>query len=497
MEHASSKTYFREIELNGTDSLSKVAQRIAPGTLVLDLGCGAGALGRWLRAEKRCVVDGVEANAKSAASAAPYYRKMVVADLETETLSAHFANQRYDYIVCADVLEHLRRPEELVAQLGELLTPSGRILLSIPNVSYAGLIGALLNGEFQYRSSGLLDATHLRFFTRKSLLQWLKRCDLHVTRIEPVTLPISLSEFAADHLEGLPPAILRTLLGLPDALTYQFLVETAPAGGDFPVAVPAVEEGAKTAAFSYLAQLFYRGNHPYDEAHSAVVQAEVGVDRQRLRFAIPPSSELVSLRLDPANRPGYLRLYDAALYDGERNCVWRWDESTPLDHLRSQKISFLRDGDRAGVLLVLAGDDPWFELPLAPAELARLRKGGVLELDVSWPQAPDSFLVIERLLRKEGQLPRILELEAALVEAREQAEAEQSWLKATHEEHDARQKRVISDMRAHIQTLSRELKIMQDELRGTSSKLTQINNSLTFRLGRPLFALVNRLRRPQ
>src|SRR5439155_2081939 len=128
----------------GNDSLSKIAQRIAPGSAVLDLGCGPGALASRLVKDKRCTVDGVEANADAAALAAPHHRKVVVADLETEALATHFGGQRYDYIVCADVLEHLRNPDKLVAQLPALLTPAGRILLSIPNVAYAGLVGALI-----------------------------------------------------------------------------------------------------------------------------------------------------------------------------------------------------------------------------------------------------------------------------------------------------------------------------------------------------------------
>ncbi|HEX9101786.1 MAG TPA: methionine biosynthesis protein MetW, partial [Polyangia bacterium] len=110
MEQVSSKIYFRQVDPHGQDSLAKIAQRIAPGTTVLDLGCGPGALGARLAADKRCIVDGVEGNAEAAALARPHYRDLVVGDLEREPLAAHFADRRYDYIVCADVLEHLRDP---------------------------------------------------------------------------------------------------------------------------------------------------------------------------------------------------------------------------------------------------------------------------------------------------------------------------------------------------------------------------------------------------
>lgn len=465
MEQASTKIYFREVDPHGNDSLSKISRRIAPDSRVLDLGCGPGALGSILAA-KRCTVDGVEANAEAAALAAPHHRRVVVADLESEALATHFAGQRYDYIVCADVLEHLRQPERLVAQLPALLTPAGRILLSIPNVAYAGLVGALINGEFHYRSEGLLDATHLRFFTRTSLLDFIAHCGLHVTGIDTVGMPLNESEFAGDHLERLPPAVQRTLLAQPDALTYQFIVEIAAAAAAVPAAF---EQRADVPAYTFLAQLFYRSNYAFDAAHCVTVHGEMGVDRQRLRFAIPPAApDLVGLRLDPTNRPGYLRLYSMALYAAGGDCVWRWDGSKRLDQMPSNQLVQIDDeADDGSLLFVSEGDDPWFELPVFAAQLSALREGGALEVELAWPQSSDAYYVIRRLLGRDQQPGRVAELT-----------------------------RLNADMRAHIRTLSVEIKDLQGQLRATRESLTRMQQSLTFRIGRPFHAIVNRLRRP-
>ncbi|HEX9102209.1 MAG TPA: glycosyl transferase, partial [Polyangia bacterium] len=346
-----------------------------------------------------------------------------------------------------------------------LLAPAGRILLSIPNVSYAGVIGGLLNGEFQYRSEGLLDATHLRFFTRKSLLEWIDRCDLAVTEIDTVGMPLTQSEFAAEQLESLPPAVLRTLLGMPDALTYQFIVEVVPAGGERRAPI---ERKAQAAAFTFLAQLFFRtASHPFDQARSCTVHGEMGVERQRLRFAIPPSaSDLVALRLDPTNRPGFLRVFGMSLFAANGECVWRWDLASSLDRARGHELQFVRDAADEGVLFVCEGDDPWLELPVAVEELAPLRGGGALELELSWPQSPDSYAVIRRLLGHDQPTGRVAELT-----------------------------RLNGDMRAHIRTLSVEIKELQTQLRAARAMLAEINQSLTFRLGRPLHKIVNLLRR--
>ncbi len=156
--------YHRALDPNSQDSLAKLARLIPPGSWVLDLGAGPGILGRYLAEHRACTVDGVEYNPVAVAEAASGYRQLECADLEQITLADHFAGCRYDFILCADILEHLRRPEALLAQLPELLASGGQVLLSVPNAAYAGLIAELLAGDFRYRPEGLLDATSSAFF---------------------------------------------------------------------------------------------------------------------------------------------------------------------------------------------------------------------------------------------------------------------------------------------------------------------------------------------
>ena len=165
--------YHREITQQERTSLSVVASLVSPRSQVLDLGSGSGALGQHLTSHLGCEVDGVTYNAQEAALAQPWYRRVEIADLEHCALQEIFAAQRYDFIVCADVLEHIKSPERVVEACQKLLKPDGRLIISIPNAAYCGLVGELLSGEFRYREEGLLDQTHLRFFTRRSLLRFL------------------------------------------------------------------------------------------------------------------------------------------------------------------------------------------------------------------------------------------------------------------------------------------------------------------------------------
>ena len=165
--------YLRNISADERTSLSVLSSLVKPSTLVLDLGCGSGALGQHLATYHDCVIDGLTLSEVEAAHARPYYRHVHVSDLETCDLSAQFSNHTYDYIVCADVLEHLRKPERILDACRQLLSPTGQLLISVPNAGYCGLVAELMQGEFLYREEGLLDKTHLRFFTRRSLQRFL------------------------------------------------------------------------------------------------------------------------------------------------------------------------------------------------------------------------------------------------------------------------------------------------------------------------------------
>jgi GT2 family glycosyltransferase/2-polyprenyl-3-methyl-5-hydroxy-6-metoxy-1,4-benzoquinol methylase len=255
--------YHRQLDPHGEDSLAKIARLVRPGTQVLDLGAGPGVLGRYLTETLGCLVDGVEYNPAAVAEAAQWYRRLECADLEQPPLAVHFPTSQYDFIICADILEHLRRPGDLLAQLPGLLAPAGQVVLSVPNVAYAGLIAELLAGDLRYRPEGLLDDTHLRFFTRASLLRLLEVHGLRSVTMDATVMPLEWSEFAAawakeGWAERQSPEVIRILLGRPEALIYQFIVTaiaSAAVGHDSEEAPPTTSAAAQAALTTWLARL--------------------------------------------------------------------------------------------------------------------------------------------------------------------------------------------------------------------------------------------------
>lgn len=397
--------YHREIADDDRSSLSVLAQYMTHDAAVLDLGLGSGALGRYLVSKGLPPPDGLTYNPAEAELARPHYLQIEVADLEQANLIAMFSGKRYDFIVCADVLEHLRQPEQVLVSCQKLLKPGGQVLMSVPNVAYAGLLGELITGDFRYRPEGLLDQTHLRFFTRASLQRLVADAGLETTSIDVIRKDLSDSEFSVA-FDALAPAVSRQLLALPDALTYQFIVSARPASVG-PKAIAPAQPSASSGGghASFCAHVYWSDGGGYDEAKKVLARGAIGALKQTLRFVLPPNDQpITALRLDPADRPGFLRWHGLRLIDPQGQTLWQWDPeddgaatlaNCPQNDMVLHPPWALSDG----VLSLLHGDDPWIELPLQALSAARPQglANCVVELDAGWPMSAD-YLVLSQLL---------------------------------------------------------------------------------------------------
>jgi 2-polyprenyl-3-methyl-5-hydroxy-6-metoxy-1,4-benzoquinol methylase len=146
---------------------------------VLDLGCGSGVMGRKLRETgKATEVVGVEIFPSAAAEAEKFYQKVHVGDIEEMTLdyAGHF-----DYVICGDVLEHLKDPYQVMRKIYQWLKPGGKVLVCLPNVrNYHVVRDLIFRGKWEYAAAGIMDKTHLRFFTRSSCRQMIKDAGFEV-----------------------------------------------------------------------------------------------------------------------------------------------------------------------------------------------------------------------------------------------------------------------------------------------------------------------------
>jgi 2-polyprenyl-3-methyl-5-hydroxy-6-metoxy-1,4-benzoquinol methylase len=147
---------------------SSLISRIPTGThIICDLGCGTGTTGRrLLELGKAATVVGAELFEPAANEAAKYYQHVHVGDVES--IPMPYENH-FDYVLCGDVLEHLRDPYALIRKIRGWLKPEGRLICSLPNIrNWRILADLIFKGRWEYQDSGILDRTHLRFFTCRS-----------------------------------------------------------------------------------------------------------------------------------------------------------------------------------------------------------------------------------------------------------------------------------------------------------------------------------------
>ena len=147
---------------------------------VLDVGCGAGDVALVVQQLRRARVVGVEPDPERASLAKSRGIEVVDGYLTSE-LAATLG--RFDAVIFADVLEHLADPLPLLRLGCSVLAPRGVAVISVPNVAHWSVRWALLRGRFDYDEFGIMDATHLRWFTADSILRWLRNTGLDVQAI--------------------------------------------------------------------------------------------------------------------------------------------------------------------------------------------------------------------------------------------------------------------------------------------------------------------------
>ena len=152
---------------------------------VLELGCGGGTFGHLLKTKYNCTVTGIELFSTAAEKA-----REVLDQVYNESLDEFdFCKLgKYDLIVANDILEHLLDPWRVVEQLREHLTDNGMFIASIPNIQNHKILTSLIKGRWDYVDEGILDRTHLRFFTRETAAELFAVNGYSINRIVPLNV---------------------------------------------------------------------------------------------------------------------------------------------------------------------------------------------------------------------------------------------------------------------------------------------------------------------
>jgi len=171
--------YYNHIRL---DALALLPSSFIPQT-ILDVGCGEGDTAAYLKKRyESAQVIGIEVNSHAAALAREKLDRLIEGSIESTELS--LPRNHFDLILCLDVLEHLNDPWRALLRLKKSLSHQGLMLISLPNIQNWRVVMNLLRGRWEYVDSGIMDRTHLRFFTSKSAHKYQRQAGLRILQFQ-------------------------------------------------------------------------------------------------------------------------------------------------------------------------------------------------------------------------------------------------------------------------------------------------------------------------
>jgi 2-polyprenyl-3-methyl-5-hydroxy-6-metoxy-1,4-benzoquinol methylase len=160
----------------------------APDAAVLELGCGGGATGALALARGKCArYVGIELDPRAAQNARGCLTQVLEGNVERMTLD--FPPASFDALIMSEVLEHLVDPWAVVKELAIFLKPGAKVMASVPNVAHRRVIAGLIKGHFELTDFGIMDRTHLRWFTPKSFTALFEQAGLTVDDCAPISQP--------------------------------------------------------------------------------------------------------------------------------------------------------------------------------------------------------------------------------------------------------------------------------------------------------------------
>jgi 2-polyprenyl-3-methyl-5-hydroxy-6-metoxy-1,4-benzoquinol methylase len=198
---------------------------------VLELGPAAGAVTRAL-VDGGCRVVGIELDPDAARHLEGIAERVIVGDVSDPSVVAAAADDEgFDVVLAGDVLEHLADPLGVLRACRGTLKPGGYVVVSLPNIAHADVKLQMLAGRFPYRETGLLDRTHLTFFTLESIEGFVRDAGLLMVDLRRVVVPVFSSEQAVP-VDSVEPAVLASVLADAESETYQFIFRAVVHDGD-------------------------------------------------------------------------------------------------------------------------------------------------------------------------------------------------------------------------------------------------------------------------
>jgi len=494
--------YDNRININNNSASSLILRRINPGSHILEFGPATGYMTRYMKEELGCTISCIEIDRQAAKLAEKYCERMIIADIDDLDWEKKFLENSFDHIIFADVLEHLRDPWAALVNSVPYLKKDGTMLTSIPNIGHNAIIMELFQGRFDYQQLGLLDITHLRFFTRKGILDLLEKADLcPVEWLAVINVP-ECTEFQQNY-ESFPDTIQRYLRKRDDAHIYQF-VTVSKKKLDVKPEECCKELNIKDDSVSqiFFLQVFWSKNLYFDETQSVKVPITENNDFQRFNIKLPKGI-VQNLRFDPVAYPAHIEIKSIDLYVGDveeisvKEPVFSWSKYNSFVDL-SPGPGVIKLDDPGFYSLISTDHDPQLLLTNIPSlDSEQSKIISILmrfDRDLTGIYSKEFSKIQANLIEKEEQLliiqKRLEEVNTTLINnekviKNQSGEIESLMIKMTNYEES------IKSQEESIKRLSMQLVFIDENLQNKKMQLDSILNSTSWRLTKPIRCFKN------
>lgn len=213
--------YDFDLSLEEHTSVGKIISQITEGSSVLEFGPGNGRMTQYLINEKKCEVSIVEFDPVLFEHVMGFAQDGFLGNIEEYKWNAHFADKKFDFIIFADVLEHLTDSEKALQEASKFLAPNGEILLTFPNLAHNSVMIDLFNNKLDWKQYGLLDRTHNSFYTQQGFEELFARIHLSIRREDFTYSQVGQNELPASYGD-LPQMVRYDFKNRPFGEVYQY-----------------------------------------------------------------------------------------------------------------------------------------------------------------------------------------------------------------------------------------------------------------------------------
>lgn len=216
--------YEDEISLESNEAHNIILHQIIPGKKVLEFGSASGRMTKILKEKYGCEIFIVEIDNIAYSKALNFAQDGICGDIESLEWSEIWKDERFDYIIFADVLEHLQNPYQVLKETKKLLKKNGRVFISIPNIAHNDVWMKLYMNHFDYTDIGILDDSHLHFWAEENLCEFERNTDYQIVNIQYKTIPTKTTEQFKNSINDLPEDLVSLLYSRVNGEVYQFIL---------------------------------------------------------------------------------------------------------------------------------------------------------------------------------------------------------------------------------------------------------------------------------